>query len=64
VDNDMLGKLEERLGPLHARQRLGIEADHEAQVFGQASGARRAMVSEPINGSEFPYELFGCKPGF
>jgi hypothetical protein len=35
VDNDMLGKLEERLGPLHARQRLGIEADHEAQVFGQ-----------------------------
>src|SRR5271156_1247702 len=31
----MLGKLEERLGPLHARQRLGIETDHEAQVFGQ-----------------------------
>ena len=28
-------KLEERLGPLHARQRLGIETDHEAQVFGQ-----------------------------
>ena len=35
MDNDILGKLEERLGPLHARQRLGIEADHEAQVFGQ-----------------------------
>ena len=30
-----LRKLEERLGPLHARQRLGIEVDHEAQVFGQ-----------------------------
>jgi hypothetical protein len=30
-----LRKLEERLGPLHARQRLGIERDHEAQVFGQ-----------------------------
>jgi len=35
VDNDILHKLEERLGPLHARQRLGIETDHEAQVFGQ-----------------------------
>ena len=23
------------MGPLHARQRLGIERDHEAQVFGQ-----------------------------
>ncbi len=28
-------KLEQRLGKLHARQRLGIETDHEAQVFGQ-----------------------------
>ena len=27
-------RLERRLGPLHARQRLGIEADHEAQAFG------------------------------
>ena len=27
--------LQERLGPLHAKLRLGIEADHEAQVFGQ-----------------------------
>jgi uncharacterized protein len=35
MDTDILRKLEERLGPLHARQRLGIEADHEAQVFGQ-----------------------------
>ena len=35
VDEDILRKLEERLGPLHARQRLGIETDHEAQVFGQ-----------------------------
>jgi predicted MPP superfamily phosphohydrolase len=30
-----LHKLEQRLGPLHARQRLGIEIDHEAQIFGQ-----------------------------
>ena len=27
-------RLERRLGRLHARLRLGIEADHEAQVFG------------------------------
>ena len=33
--DDILRKLEERLGPLHARQRLGIETDHEAQIFGQ-----------------------------
>ncbi len=32
---DILSALEERLGRLHARQRLGIEKDHEAQVFGQ-----------------------------
>src|SRR4030081_1792264 len=35
VDEDILRKLEERLGSLHARQRLGMETDHEAQVFGQ-----------------------------
>jgi uncharacterized protein len=28
-------KLEQRLATLHARQRLGIEKDHEAQIFGQ-----------------------------
>jgi predicted MPP superfamily phosphohydrolase len=32
---DILADLERRLGPLHAKQRLGIETDHEAQVFGQ-----------------------------
>ena len=35
MDEDIFRKLEERLGPLHARQRLGIETDHEAQIFGQ-----------------------------
>ena len=35
MDEEILRNLEERLGPLHAKQRLGIEADHEAQVFGQ-----------------------------
>lgn len=33
--DDIREKLEKRLGRLHARQRLGIEMDHEAQVFGQ-----------------------------
>ena len=32
---ELLARLEQRLGRLHARQRLGIEADHEAQCFGQ-----------------------------
>jgi hypothetical protein len=35
VDEEILHQLEKRLGPLHAKQRLGIERDHEAQVFGQ-----------------------------
>ncbi len=33
--DDVLGALEKRLGRMHARQRLGIEKDHEAQIFGQ-----------------------------
>src|ERR1700722_36520 len=35
MDENILRKLEERLGPLYARERLGIETDHEAQIFGQ-----------------------------
>ena len=35
MDQDITDALEQRLGRLHARQRLGIERDHEAQVFGQ-----------------------------
>ena len=35
VDKGIVLELEQRLGRLHARQRLGIETDHEAQVFGQ-----------------------------
>jgi uncharacterized protein len=35
VIGDIDERLEKRLGRLHARLRLGIEADHEAQVFGQ-----------------------------
>jgi uncharacterized protein len=36
MDQDILRKLEERLGPLYARQRLDIETDQEAQIFGQS----------------------------
>jgi len=35
MNQDVKSKLEQRLGSLHARQRLGIETDHEAQIFGQ-----------------------------
>jgi hypothetical protein len=34
-DEAVLNKLERRLGRLHAKLRLGIEMDHEAQIFGQ-----------------------------
>src|SRR5437764_442125 len=34
MDDEILDRLERRLGRLHARQRLGIETDHEARVFG------------------------------
>lgn len=36
---DVMDRLERRLGKLHARQRIGIEKDHEAQVFGQGLNA-------------------------
>jgi len=35
TDETVPSLLEKRLGRRHARQRLGIERDHEAQVFGQ-----------------------------
>ena len=35
MNDETLSKLEQRLGRVHARQRLGIETDHEAQIFGQ-----------------------------
>lgn len=35
MNEAVLNRLERRLGPLHAKQRLGIERDHEAQIFGQ-----------------------------
>lgn len=35
VSQDINERLENRLGRLHSRLRLGVEADHEAQIFGQ-----------------------------
>jgi predicted MPP superfamily phosphohydrolase len=35
MENELQSGLEQRLGRLPARQRLGIETDHEAQIFGQ-----------------------------
>ena len=35
IDQSVLEKLEQRLGRLHARQRLGIEDEREGRVFGQ-----------------------------
>jgi predicted MPP superfamily phosphohydrolase len=35
LHDDVIARLEQRLGRLHARLRVGVEADHEAQVFGQ-----------------------------
>jgi uncharacterized protein len=34
-DDLIARRLDQRLGRLHARLRVGVEADHEAQVFGQ-----------------------------
>ena len=33
MDDAVLNKLERRLGRLHAKLRLGIEMDHEAQIL-------------------------------
>ena len=35
IDRGVLEKLEERLGRLHARQRLGIEGERDGRVFGR-----------------------------
>ena len=35
MSQDVFELLEKRLGRLHAKLRLGLETDHEAQVFGQ-----------------------------
>src|ERR1700731_4525437 len=57
--DDVLGALEKRLGRQYARQRLGIEKDHEAQVFGQGLNffhfenlsASRVLISSILRAS-------------
>jgi uncharacterized protein len=35
TESEIIARLEKRLGRVHARQRLGMEAGHESRVFGQ-----------------------------
>lgn len=35
MESNILQQLEQRLGAVHARQRLGIESEHEPRVFGE-----------------------------
>ncbi|WP_338075102.1 hypothetical protein [Bradyrhizobium erythrophlei] len=49
MDEDILRKLEERLGPLRARQRLGIETDHEAKIFGKGLLSFHAKNWYPVH---------------
>ncbi len=35
ANNPIYSLLKQRVGPAHLRQRLGIESDHEAKIFGQ-----------------------------
>jgi uncharacterized protein len=37
TDEDILEKLERRLGRLHPKQRIGIEDDHEARMLGRGA---------------------------
>ncbi len=41
MGQDLADKLERRFGRLHARQRLGIEDDHEARAAGRGRGSLR-----------------------
>jgi uncharacterized protein len=41
MKQDLVEQLERRFGPLHSRQRLGIEDDHEAGACGRGPGALR-----------------------
>ena len=38
MQQDIVQKLEQRLGQVHARQRLGIEQDHEMCIRDRSSG--------------------------
>ena len=59
VPDDIQEKLERRLGRLHARQRLGIEMDHEAQVFGQ--GLNFFHIENLLFSHTLLEESFACR---
>ena len=49
MDEDILRKLEERLGSLGARQRMDIERDHDAQIFGKGLLSFHIMNWYPVH---------------
>src|SRR5262245_10407965 len=55
MNEEVLKFLERRLGRLHAKLRLGIEAEHKAQIFGQ--GTNRFHIENFI-ASDFLITLF------
>jgi len=55
MNEDVLKLLERRLGRLHAKLRLGLEAEHEAQVFGQGINF---FHIENFGASDFVIKLF------
>jgi hypothetical protein len=50
TDEDIIAQLERRLGPIYARQRLGIERDHEARVFGDGLNSSMSRTGTPRPG--------------
>ncbi|MEZ5560016.1 MAG: metallophosphoesterase family protein [Pseudomonadales bacterium] len=44
IGPDLLEQLSARVGAVHARQRLGIEAEHETEVLHRARPGRRSML--------------------
>ncbi len=63
MDEDILRKLEQRLGSLYARQRLDIETDHEAQIFGHGVARVRAHLKEPVYGVMGDHDTIQMVPG-
>jgi predicted MPP superfamily phosphohydrolase len=56
---ELVTALEARLGPVHARQRLGLETEHEHELFRPpGSGARKLF--HPMNWYTAPTVIGGC----
>jgi uncharacterized protein len=48
TSNDVLNRLETRLGPLHSKLRLGLEREHEAHVLSQRLSSIRSDAVEAV----------------